>query len=94
MIGLLPDRAYEQGSTALSAGDLVVLFTDGISESMNAGDEQWGEARLSAAIAASNNGLAITTLLNKLLESAYAHAAGAPQHDDMTLVAVRALPLA
>jgi len=92
VIGLLPDMQYVQGSTTLSCGDLVVAFTDGISESMNASDEEWGEARICAAIAASNGGFAISALLNKLLEAADAHAAGAPQHDDMTLIAVRALP--
>ncbi|HEY6464451.1 MAG TPA: GAF domain-containing SpoIIE family protein phosphatase, partial [Candidatus Acidoferrales bacterium] len=94
VIGLLPDMEYVQGSAVLSCGDLVLAFTDGISESMNARDEEWGEARLCAAVAASNNGLPIEALLKKLLESADAHAAGAPQHDDMTLVAIRALPFA
>ena len=45
-VGLLPDSRYEEGSFALEPGDLVVLFTDGISESMNSRDEEWGEERL------------------------------------------------
>jgi sigma-B regulation protein RsbU (phosphoserine phosphatase) len=44
VIGLLPECSYEQGTFALEAGDLVVLFTDGISESMNGNDEEWGES--------------------------------------------------
>jgi sigma-B regulation protein RsbU (phosphoserine phosphatase) len=94
VIGLLPDAQYVQGSAVLSCADLVLAFTDGISESMNAHDEEWGEARLCAAIAASSNRLPIAALLNELLERAEAHAAGAPQHDDMTLVAVRATQFA
>ncbi len=44
VIGLWPNR-YEQGLFSLEKGDVVVLFTDGISESMNAGSEEWGEER-------------------------------------------------
>ena len=46
MIGLLPACGYEQGSVTLEQGDLLVAFTDGISEAMNADDEEWGEERL------------------------------------------------
>jgi len=94
VIGLLPDMEYVQGSTVLSCGDLILAFTDGISESMNSQDEEWGETRLCTAIASCGDGLPIPALLNTLLSCADAHAAGAPQHDDMTLVAIRALPLA
>ena len=45
VIGLLP-QAYQCGVFSLEAGDLIVLFTDGVSESMNARDEEWGEERL------------------------------------------------
>ena len=41
-----PTGGYQQGVFSLEAGDLVVLFTDGVSESMNARDEEWGEERL------------------------------------------------
>ena len=45
VIGLLPHR-YERGIFSHEAGDLVVLFTDGVSESMNVRYEEWGEERL------------------------------------------------
>lgn len=67
----------------------MVAFTDGISEAMNAQDEEWGEKRLCAAVAASHDGLPVGALIQRLLESADAHANGAPQHDDMTIVAVK-----
>ena len=47
VIGLLRE-CYQQESFALEQGDLIVLFTDGISESMNARDEEWGEDRFSS----------------------------------------------
>src|SRR5262249_22241713 len=40
VVGLLPQR-YQRGLFSHEAGDLVVLFTDGVSESMNVRDEEW-----------------------------------------------------
>jgi sigma-B regulation protein RsbU (phosphoserine phosphatase) len=94
VIGLLPDVEYFQASTELASGDLVVAYTDGISEAMNANDEEWGEERLYAAVARFAEGLPVPTLLDRLLECADAHAGGVPQHDDMTLIAIHALPVA
>ena len=46
MVGLLENAQYEQGSVRLSPGDVLVAFTDGISEAMNLDDEEWGEERI------------------------------------------------
>jgi serine phosphatase RsbU (regulator of sigma subunit) len=45
-VGLLPGSLYAHGSLTLEPGDLLVLITDGVSESMNSDDEEWGEERL------------------------------------------------
>jgi sigma-B regulation protein RsbU (phosphoserine phosphatase) len=50
VIGLLPSCVYAQGTVTLEKGDVLVAFTDGISEAMNAGEEEWGEERLAAAV--------------------------------------------
>jgi len=89
VIGLLP-HTYEQGFFSLVAEDLVILFTDGVSESMNSRDEEWGEDRL-IEFAKTCHGLAASEVMTRILAAAEAFAAGAPQHDDMTLVAVRIL---
>jgi sigma-B regulation protein RsbU (phosphoserine phosphatase) len=46
VVGLLPMFVYSQGSIQLQGGDTLVAFTDGISEAMNAADEEWGEENL------------------------------------------------
>ncbi|HTS30309.1 MAG TPA: PP2C family protein-serine/threonine phosphatase [Bryobacteraceae bacterium] len=84
VIGLLPQR-YQRGVFSQEPGDLVVLFTDGVSESMNARDEEWGEERL-IELAKTCHGLPAKEGLRRILAAAQAFAAGAPQHDDMTLV--------
>jgi sigma-B regulation protein RsbU (phosphoserine phosphatase) len=66
----------------------VVLFTDGVSESMNVRDEEWGEESL-IELAKTCHGLPPLDVMKRLLAAAQAFAAGAPQHDDMTLVVLR-----
>lgn len=88
VIGLLADASYREECVQLAPGDLVVAFTDGISEAMNAADEEWTEDRLiAAAITASTQ--SPRDLIATLVAGADAHAAGAPQFDDMTLVVAR-----
>ena len=91
VIGLIPECTYEQGEVTLNKGDELVIFTDGVSEAMNRNLEEWGEARLAASI---RNCPACTSpqLISHLMADADSFAAGAPQHDDMTLVVVRILP--
>jgi len=87
VIGLLSE-GYQRGVFNLEPGDLVVLFTDGVSESMNVRDEEWGEERL-IELAKVCHGLTVQEGMRRILAAAQAFAAGAPQHDDMTLVVLR-----
>ena len=89
VVGLLRER-YQQESIALEPGDMLVLFTDGISESMNARDEEWGEERM-IEFAKKCHGLPAFQAMTRIMAAAEAFAAGASQHDDMTLVVLRIL---
>jgi phosphoserine phosphatase RsbU/P len=89
VVGLLEDACYEQGSVLVSPGDTLVFYTDGISEAMNLEDEEWGEERMMEAIREWQGGSA-QELMESLFASATGFAGSAPQHDDMTLVVLRA----
>jgi sigma-B regulation protein RsbU (phosphoserine phosphatase) len=86
VIGLIADCMYGVRRITLEPGDRFVAFTDGVSESMNAAYDEWGEDRLASALErhASSSPRA---LIADVMRDADAHAAGAPQHDDMTIVA-------
>jgi len=84
-VGLLPQAAYVKGQLELSAGDLLVLFTDGISEAMNTRDEEWGEENLIYAVRRAA-GAGPSAIVDQVFHDADAFTAGAPQHDDMTIV--------
>lgn len=88
VIGLMEDCSYQQARVTLEPGDLLVAYTDGISEAMNADDEEWGEDRLMDAVRASRDAPA-GSLIATILQAADAFVAGAPQHDDMTTLIVR-----
>ena len=88
VIGLLAGAVYKEQILHLLPGDIVLAFTDGISEAMNASEDDWGEDRMIAE-AQAHADLNAEELLQRLFRAADAFAAGAPQHDDMTLVVLR-----
>jgi sigma-B regulation protein RsbU (phosphoserine phosphatase) len=88
VIGLLPDLDYAEGRLELAPGDVIVAFTDGVSEAMNRAEEEFGEKRLLAVIRTCASRSA-ADILNCILEEVDRFAAGAPQHDDVTLVVAR-----
>jgi sigma-B regulation protein RsbU (phosphoserine phosphatase) len=88
VVGLLESYPYQQGSVSLAAGDILVAFTDGISEAMNSADEEWGEDHLMNTIE-SCDGLGAQEIMNRVFTAADTFVAGAKQHDDMTLVVMR-----
>jgi len=88
VVGLLAHAPYEQAWCEMLAGDVFLAFTDGISEALTIDDEEWGEERMIAA-AQSCRAVSAAAIIDSLIQSADAFAAGAPQHDDMTLVIMR-----
>jgi sigma-B regulation protein RsbU (phosphoserine phosphatase) len=88
VIGLIPGVPYQQGTVAMEPGDILVAFTDGISEAMNNQDEEWGESRLIPAIKA-YSACSAAEMIPALISEADRFVDGAPQHDDMTLVVMR-----
>jgi phosphoserine phosphatase RsbU/P len=88
VVGMFRAASYEEGEVELEPGDTIVMFTDGISEAMNAADDEWGEEELARAARASLGRPAAETIA-RIMEAADRFAGGAPQHDDMTLVVLR-----
>jgi sigma-B regulation protein RsbU (phosphoserine phosphatase) len=87
-IGLKRHFAFRQAEVTLSPGDLLVAFTDGLSESMNHRREEWGEDELAiAALELSRR--SVPEIVDGLIRGAEGFAEGAPQHDDMTLIVLR-----
>jgi len=88
VVGLMPDCSYQQAEVYLAPCDVVMIYTDGISEAMNGSLEEWGETRVIEAVGSADS-LGADRLLARVMHAADAFAAGAPQHDDTTLVILR-----
>jgi sigma-B regulation protein RsbU (phosphoserine phosphatase) len=88
-LGILENVIYESGSATLQPGDWLVIFTDGVVEAENQQQEEYGEARLFAALHAGSN-YAPAALLNYIMSDLDRFVANAPQHDDVTLMLLRA----
>ncbi len=71
-------------------GDVLLAFTDGISEAMNLTDEEWGEERMMKAVE-NCSGTSAAEMISRIMAAADCFAAGAKQHDDMTLVILRCI---
>lgn len=89
VVGLLESFPYQQASLTIQPGDVFIAFTDGISEAMNNADEEWGEERMIETIR-SCTGLSPSETISHIMQAADSFVAGAKQHDDMTLVVLRA----
>ena len=75
---------YESVTLPLSPGDVLVMYTDGISEMRNPAGELYGAERVQAAVAAGPEN--VEGLAEALLADVRRFAAGRPQGDDLTLV--------
>jgi sigma-B regulation protein RsbU (phosphoserine phosphatase) len=88
VLGLLPAGEITSETMALTGGETFLLFTDGVSEAFGPGGELFGEERLLSHLETSPAGSAQQTTRG-VLDAVRRHAAGAPQSDDITVVAVQ-----
>jgi sigma-B regulation protein RsbU (phosphoserine phosphatase) len=87
-IGVLPDSHWERGSVRMEPGDLLVAYTDGLTDAESATREPFGEARLIEAVR-QHIDLPVRDLRDRVVEAARDFMDGTPQPDDITLLIVR-----
>lgn len=87
-LGLFPGMGYGSGALTLAPGDLLLLYTDGVTEAANPEDEEFGLERL-VALAASGSASPLGAIEQAIREGLVAFAAGVPFHDDRTVVLLR-----
>ncbi len=87
-LGFFENVSYEEEEMPIKPGDVLVIFSDGITESLNEENEEYGEVRL-ADVVEKNRGRSASDLIESITAAARQHAGGRPQSDDMTLVVVK-----
>lgn len=81
-LGLTASSKYQQESVRLHPGDVFVMYTDGVTEARSMDGDEFGEERLIASL----TGRGALGMTGTVLEAIDEFCAGAPQHDDITLL--------
>lgn len=93
LLGFLPDQEYKQQTMSIEPGDVVVLYTDGITEAADPSTKKisenlFGEERLMEIVRA-NISRSAREIQSAILTAITDHTANAPQFDDITLVVIK-----
>lgn len=90
VVGAIDDFKYSEETLQLEHGDTLLLYTDGVTEAINSGDEEFGEQRLQAVLAqlTSNSSQDIIERIKACVSD---FAGEAEQSDDITLLAIKRL---
>ena len=87
-LGVMPDIGLEEREISLRKGDIVVLYTDGVTEAINSNEEQFGKERLTS-IVEKNSNLTASGLVERIQQEVAGFSQGQPQFDDLTLMILK-----
>jgi sigma-B regulation protein RsbU (phosphoserine phosphatase) len=90
IVGIFPEARYEQETVTLDPGDLVIVFSDGVTEAFNANWEEFGDARLIETVR-ENAGLPPGALLEQVMSAVRGFVKDAVQSDDVSVLVLRYL---
>jgi sigma-B regulation protein RsbU (phosphoserine phosphatase) len=88
VLGCLDDFCYAEKTVALSPGDVLLIYSDGITESIDPNEQEFGEPRLEEILQKSSTESA-ARLIEKIVSFVRSHAGESAQADDMTLLVIR-----
>ena len=95
VLGVLDDVELEEGEVEVAPGDVLVFYTDGVTEAMTRSYEEFGVARLKTAVAGAvgaHLNLNAKIIVDAILDAVKSFTRDAPQSDDFTLFVVRRFP--
>jgi sigma-B regulation protein RsbU (phosphoserine phosphatase) len=90
VLGAFADSVYQQATLSLASGDLVLIYTDGLSEATNASEEEFGEERIRKTLLAQFHD-SPGEVLSQLTREVEAFRGGAAPTDDVTLLLFKIL---
>ena len=90
VVGLLADAQYRKETLALTPGDILLAFTDGVTEARNGAEEEFGDTRLEALVLRHPDRPA-AELRDRIVSEVERFRGTTPQQDDITVVVARVL---
>lgn len=88
LLGAFEESRFGTQTTVLDSGDMLVIYTDGVTEAMDPGQHLYSDARLLNTLGKARTESA-ELIVGKVMNSVHAFAGGAPQSDDITVLALR-----
>jgi len=88
LLGMFPEATYESATLKLQAGDVLVLYSDGVTEARNDQDDEYGEERLTAFLG-KNRGLDPEKLVTSLIRTVNEFSKDGKPGDDVTVTVIR-----
>jgi serine phosphatase RsbU (regulator of sigma subunit) len=92
VLGILPVACYWEQHARLEPGDMLVLYSDGVTEATNPGEQEYGEERL-IALVSSLRSQAAAEIVNAVTRDVARWVSGAAPADDVTLIVAKRLEL-
>ncbi len=89
-VGAMENAEYTSCELSLEQNDIVILYTDGVTEAMNQREEMFGEERLNNIVGAGVD-LSAQDLMQKILDQISSFCGNQPQSDDITLMVIKAV---
>ena len=90
VLGAMQNREYSSRTLSIGSGDVIVMYTDGVTEAINAKEELFGEDRLNT-ILKENARLSAEEILDRILVAVEEFSGDMPQFDDITLLVVKGI---
>ncbi|MCX6160613.1 MAG: PP2C family protein-serine/threonine phosphatase, partial [Ignavibacteriae bacterium] len=89
MLGVLDSGInYDIGTVSIKKDEVLVLYTDGVTEAINSGKEEFGEPRLMQSVS-DNFGYSSKIILDEIVSAINDFAVGTKQFDDITLIVLK-----
>jgi sigma-B regulation protein RsbU (phosphoserine phosphatase) len=88
IVGLFEGATFDEETVKLDPGDWLIVFSDGVSEALSAGGEEYGEGRIISCVE-SNKDVEPPKLLEAVFADVRDFAKGAAQNDDITAMVLR-----
>jgi phosphoserine phosphatase RsbU/P len=88
VLGAFDFVQYQERETVISSGDVVVIYTDGVTEAVNSNNEMFGDEKLEELVRKSV-ALSAEEIKNRILDELLGFTRGLPQGDDITLIVLK-----
>jgi sigma-B regulation protein RsbU (phosphoserine phosphatase) len=88
-VGMFDHLSYDQEVVQMQPGDVLIAFTDGLSEAQSKDDEEFGEEQIQQVLAETAHS-SVNEIRDEILRRVKIWCEGAPQHDDLTFIVLKA----